>query len=88
MDCMDIEPTELERRECRELERKLAEITEGYRHHSEVIFNALQNQFLFWLSQVCPNCREQYASQFNSNIPKILAAANRQAAAKPHNTCH
>jgi hypothetical protein len=65
----------------KELEEKLFEATDEY--EIEVIFGALQQMIVFWMSQICCDCRKKVAQKFKRDVPAMLAEADDFAAEHP-----
>jgi len=62
----------------REPGQSLIEACVGYRH--DVALAALMGTVTYWMSDMCSECRKDFARTLKRQIPEMLATANRTAA--------
>lgn len=68
------------------LARAITELTIDAEADPETIFEALQLNFVFWMSRVCDDCRQDVARKLMAEIPVMLKTAKRLAA-EGHSPC-
>ena len=78
----------VDRVQLEELEEKLFEVTNDCTD-LDTIFSGLQNIMTFWMSTLCPDCRNNVARKLKNEISQMLAEANEFAAEEStEHQCH
>jgi hypothetical protein len=67
---------------------KIADLTVAAEVRPDIVFSALMNALVFWMSCICPNCRRDFARKLADEIPTMLESADHHAQSPSTPTCH